>query len=85
MTANADVFVIRTDHLEFYQRECMNRVLGNLDEDITVTPTGSTIEVQVPSGRAPLLMLEEGSGNYLAVRLGRKCPSVNWADRISVK
>jgi hypothetical protein len=83
MTANADVFVIRTDHLEFYQRECMNRALGNLDEDITVTPTGSTIEVQVPFGRA--LMLNEGSPNSLAVRLGRKCPSVNWADRISVK
>jgi len=85
MTANADVFVIRTDDLEFYQRECMNRVLRNLDEDITVTPTGSTIEVQVPFGRALLLMVDEGSRNHLAVRLGRKCPSVNWVDRISVK
>jgi len=85
MTANSDVFVIRTDDLEFYQRECMNRVQGNLDEDITVTPTGSTIEVQVPFGRALLLMLDEGSRNHLAVRLGRKCPLVIWADRISVK
>jgi hypothetical protein len=85
MTANADVFVIRTDNLEFYQRECMNRVLGNLNEDITITPTGSTIEVQVSSGRALLLNSGEGSRNYLAVRLGRKCPSVNWVERIRVK